>query len=56
MGASWFAEKPRMAVCRACGYPTLGVKYCAVCANDVIAAAAHPGRDAYLDSGVTPAA
>lgn len=56
MGTGWFADKPGMAVCRACGYPTLGVKYCALCAHDVVAAAAHPGHDAHLDPGVNPAA
>ncbi|BBY15774.1 hypothetical protein MLIT_13660 [Mycolicibacterium litorale] len=56
MGASWFAEMPRVAACRACGYPTLGVNYCAVCANDVLAAATHPGLDAHTDPGFTPAA
>lgn len=56
MGMSWFAERPRVAVCEACGYPTLGVKYCAVCTKDVAATTAHLGLDVPPSAGVTPAA
>lgn len=50
MDTSWPADKPRVAACRACGYPTLAVNYCAVCTSDVLANPTYP------DPGVTRAA
>jgi hypothetical protein len=55
MGTNWFTQEPNLAACRGCGYPTLKVTYCAVCAQDMAAANVFPDS-APTSSGLTPAA